>query len=155
MKKLFALTAVAVVAITGCANQNTKHPDAPHHHDGKMHAHHHHGHHHKHHDKHGKPHHPQHYACDANATVQANYNPDADNVQLSVTAPSWNLTNQALTLNAAPTASGMRFVNGNDANSFEWHVKDPIGMLTVKTGGQEHTLNCELTAPVKPTQAKS
>lgn len=168
MKKIIALTALTAIAITGCAS--SQHDKAEHH--GKpMHGEHHK--HHKHHDGkhhkgdkegkrfHGDKHDRKHgdkrgkmahqhdevktaYQCDAQAGIQAIYQPDDDKAILNINAPSWKLANQTIEFKAASSASGMRFVNEtNPTSPYAWHAKGTDGILSVKVNGKEHSLSCQ------------
>lgn len=165
MKKIIALAALAAIAITGCASsQHDKaerhgkpmHGEHHKHHDGKHHK----GekdgkrfhgdkHDRKHGDKRGKTAHPHEevktaYQCDAQAGIQAIYQPDDDKAILNINAPSWKLVNQTIEFKAAPSASGMRFVNEtNPTSPYAWHAKGTDSILSVKVNGKEYSLNCQ------------
>lgn len=155
MKKLFVASAVAAIAITGCAsNQNAapqhegrmmQHKHGEMHKDGHRHGEHHKRGEHKHGDRDGErgDRLSAEYTCTDNAVVHAKYNPQAQNAVITVTAPTWQLNNQQITLTPAVSGSGMRFVNtDNPQAAYEWHSNGRDGILTVKAGNTEQSLTC-------------
>lgn len=88
--------------------------------------------------------HKSQFSCDANAVIETTYLPNDDKAILNITAPSWQLANQTIEFKAAPTASGMRFVNEtNPTSPYAWHAKGADSILSVTVNGKEHSLNCQ------------
>ncbi|OOR88062.1 hypothetical protein B0181_08900 [Moraxella caviae] len=156
MKKLLLTGSVlAAVLATGCA---TGHYAAHAHQDSKSQM--------RHDSKKGGKHtHHKHdkltqtYRCENGAVVHAHYQPKTNNAKFAISAPSWQLDNAQITMNADVTGSGMRFVNdSNPAAKYEWHTKGADGILSVSTAdGKQHSLQCSsanLAQHKKPAKHK-
>lgn len=155
MKKLLIVSGIAsAIALTGCATQQS-HGDMKHTHKDGYH-HHHKGdkkdmHHHHHHHKDGKydsknNHLFQAFQCENNTNLTVHYLPSQDKAMTHINAPAWKLDGIHIDMQAAPAASGQRFENTtNPASHYEWHSKGDIGVLSVTTGNQTHSVNCEKT----------
>ncbi|AWY21277.1 MliC family protein [Moraxella bovis] len=152
MQKLLIATAVGALVLTGCTTNNSQTIKQPK--PQEMQGKHAHKHGDKHEYKHGKKHHhgimSKTYVCDQDANIVANYNPDAEQALLNITAPSLSLTGADVELRLAPSASGMLFVNDINPNSkYEWRTKNKFGALDITTAdGMVYSLKCESTHPM-------
>lgn len=86
------------------------------------------------------------YKCDQNTAVVAVYSEAEGHnfANLKITAPFLNLNQAAVTLKQDISASGVRYTAGHKNTLYDWHVKNPEGVLTVTHNGQEYNFVCQL-----------
>lgn len=85
------------------------------------------------------------FTCSDNAKITAKYPANQNRAILTVTAPTWQLTNQEIILEQATSGSGMRYINHtNPASLYEWQSKG-VGsdnILSATANGKTFVLSC-------------
>lgn len=84
------------------------------------------------------------YKCDNSAEVISVLSErNGDNyANIKITAPTLNLNQTSVQLKQEVSASGERYVTSNNNTTYEWHIKNNDGVLTVTNSGKEFNFSC-------------